>query len=885
MSIKTVNSFAALKTIASSIKTVKVNNNQENVMKCTKKNNYGISAELVAELFDGYKQVEFDREAIRYDQWFLNRPVVRVANGEVINTLVICEAKGLIGAAKMENKIAQDAKRKLETKKVNMAKEATKAAKRLLNKEIKMEMDKKPVLKGMSDMEFKGNVIVCREEEITVVVKEGRICVSINKKAEKKEEVMVVETVVFVEKNKEEINSMSCAERIKYKAARVEYRRNGGIVTLTSDGMKLGTTEIITKGGFMNNDPQDFGPQRYCNCHAGIIETGNHGDALALDEMMDDYGVEYADDNSVTYDMERELGGSRTKLEEMEGGFFCPECGQTYDMSDCYMDGHVDGAAFIPETAMPNYSAFETEETASCRSLSIVVNDYTDMKQLKADILSECNGDLLMAENMAEMLVTETELDMDSTDGLGRGMISYVEEFGNGMDYDDDGEMIDQRADDNTMINVEACADKLIPWLGQTVNILGMLDIRTKANDKIIDGAFSRYYKTSHTKLAETIKEKAKLAQTNIISLRDTMVKDANGIESTVISEFDAKYLINELTYEYDYWMSWAMDEEWNGYKKHQVMRSNCIDHMANGGELSYYQYEDKEGKTTFGYHPATYVKEDTNYISHGGSFMVAQDNSAHLEAAVMERMSMMENVTVNAYEFKGNKFISMVLFDGATRIGAFSGMAFDPTVKFFNELVNEAEGTVITNNNYSLIKQLEENGAHVVSNLNVLINDLATYWGIEIDPTVSKQISSNKWLADLQFTGKDVESTVKVDLLNDYTDVEVGHDYSPINAPEIDIHVEKSVALVNGEIECSIRVVVGEEKEETIASVLHGHTNRLWNSLKNVSYSTTSKTEDMELASANVVVRIGDDFLSVEDAYYEELAEMAAMEDTLSYK
>ena len=39
------------------------------------------------------------------------------------------------------------------------------------------------------------------------------------------------------------------------------------------------------------------------------------------------------------------------------------------------------------------------------------------------------------------------------------------------------------------------------------------------------------------------------------------------------------------------------------------------------------------------------------------------------------------------------------------------------------------------------------------------------------------------------------------------------------------------------------------------------------------------------DIPTANIVVRVGDDFLSEEDAYYEELAEMAAMESTLSYK
>jgi len=802
----TFNSFSALKSIVN----VTVSNNvsnEESTMTYNEANNYGVSKSIITTLMAGNVQMEMDNEVIAYDQWFLNRPVVRVANGEVINYSVIKEAKSLIGKAKMEAKVFTDAQIKQQQKEVNMAKEAKKAAKRLMAKEQRVEMAKKPVVKGMSDMEFVNDKIVCREENLTVTVSNGYISVAMNPTKEvKMEEVKVIET------------------------------------------------KTVTNGASMMNDPEDFGPQRWCNCHNGVTEE-------TLNDMMEELEVQYADQHPITADMERELTGSRSKLEKCEDGFVCPCCGEMYEMDGLVYDGHADTMAYVLDSEMPKYSPVaDDSDVETCKNISLVVNEFTDMKALKADILNACKGDLFMAQNMAEMITTESELNSEMEDGLGRGMISYMEEFGNG-EYDDDG--MEMEVNNNGMVDVEMAADKIIPWLGETVNILGMLDIRDRADDKVMDGVFSRYYKTNHAKLAEVIKNKATLAKTNIYALRDTKVDG-----DTVISDFDAKYLLSELTYEFDYWMSFAMDSEWNGYKKHQVMRSACISHLENGGELSYYQYETKAGEVAFGYHPATYTNEKLNYINHGGAFMLAEDNKEHLKSAVMERMTQLSNIVVNKYSFNGNDFISMVLFDGAKRIGAYSSFANDENIAFFGDLIAESDGMVMDNNNYGLICDMKKAGVHVVSSLYMLVNDLAAYWNIEIDPTVTKQIPSNKWLADLVFTGKEVDSTVDYTLINDYTEEE---------------HV--TVFPMSMWVAGDKYIEEGMDSYESIADLLHGHNSIAWNSIKySTNKATVSEGEDMDIVSANIVVRIGDDFITEEDAYYEELAEMAAMESTLYF-
>ena len=114
----TIKNFSELAKIVSvsNVSTTINNNKEESIMTYSKENNYGVSAEIVNQLMAKNVQMEMDNEVIAYGEWFLNRPVVRTVVGEVINYAVIKEAKKLIGSAKMEMKMMNDAKIK-QTKK------------------------------------------------------------------------------------------------------------------------------------------------------------------------------------------------------------------------------------------------------------------------------------------------------------------------------------------------------------------------------------------------------------------------------------------------------------------------------------------------------------------------------------------------------------------------------------------------------------------------------------------------------------------------------------------------------------------------------------------------------------------------------------------------
>ncbi|MCP4324368.1 MAG: hypothetical protein GY787_21420 [Alteromonadales bacterium] len=739
----TFNSFSALKTVLSTVSTN--NNNEESTMTYNELNNYGVSEAIVNVLMEGNKQVEMDMEVIAYDQWFLNRPVVRTVNGEVLNTQVIKEAKSLIGKAKVEIKVMTDAKIKQQKKEENMAKEARKAAKRVLRKEQKMETAKMVKVEGMTDMEFVNNeTIICHEETVTVTVKQGYASVSINEDVIKEEEVMEV--------------------------------------------MEVKTKEVITKGkgGFMNNDPEGFGPQRWCNCHNGVtdetieeqellittlteeveeldyqveeaqsdiivaMEEGEDesyidsitGDITAIMDEANDKQDELANAKQVLSEMIHETTGSRTKLETCEDGFFCPACEQVYATDGLVFDGHADSMAYVLDSEMPNYKAFADVEIKSCRSVSLIGKEETvrDMlvKELSKDgsgLLDDAGFD--MFHKLTAFICDEEYLNSEMKDGLGRGMVSYEEFMENNDDAEDNG------------INVQTASEKLIPWLGETVNILGMLDFKNKAGDFMFDGAFKRYYKTNHFALATHIKTKATEAKKNIYALANTEVDG-----ETVIDAVQESYLINVLWDEYEYWMAFLGDGEWNGYKKHQFMRSECLDHVAKGGSLKYYQYETKAGEISFGYHKDTYTKENVAYVD-GSIDLTAEVDRKNELSTLADILGKNENNWWSAYKHNNNWFVNAAI---TTESGdyvqtAFSGFANQEVVDFFRAMKEDH----LKDNTWEVINNLKESGVKVNSNLYYFTKQLLEFYNVEVAATVNKQISSNKWLADLQFMGKDV--------------------------------------------------------------------------------------------------------------------------------
>ena len=684
----TYNSFSALSALSESLTSSEPVYNDVN--------NYGVDSDIVNILEAGYQQLMMDEEVIRYDKWFLNRPINRHVNGEIINISVIKEAKN-------NAKMALDAMAKDEKRAAGLAKEARKAAKRLLNKEIKMEMETAKMVKlsGMTDMEFiGGDTIICHEDKMTITVNRGYISVAINKSTEK------------------------CTE-----CSTITPKQGGSMGNYTSD---------------------EFGPQRYCRCHNGVTEE-------LLQETMDELGVQFPDEHPKTQTMDEELQGSRTKLEEFEDGFICPVCGAIYDTTNDVHDGHYDTYAFMMDEDKPLYTPFADDTTGinKCKSISLVVNEYTDINQLKSDILTACNGDIYMAECMAEMIVTETEMDKDMTDGIGRDMISYVEDI-TADDYDDDGEAINYS--DNNMINVEQAADKLIPWLGETVNILGMLDIVDRSGNKLSDGVFTKLYKTSHDKLGQHILDKASIAKKNILALRDTVVEG-----DTVISKTDAEYLLSELTHEYDYWMSWVNDDEWSGYKTHQFIRSNAIDHVIAGGELKYYKYTNANGEVTFGYHPDSYTKDGVNYVD-GSMRLVQEVTNSDRVNELAKVVSDNDNNWWSGYEYNGVWYVNAMIYNGDKAVVAFKGKATKEIVEFFRSTtINH-----IKNNTSRIIDNSAITGVKVDYNFYYFTNDLINIFNVDAKATLKRRVSSNKWLADIDTNcGNDVKRTTLVAMIN----------------------------------------------------------------------------------------------------------------------
>ena len=493
----------------------------------------------------------------------------------------------------------------------------------------------------------------------------------------------------------------------------------------------------------------EFGPHRFCNCHGGYTETIIQDMESNLDSLKEELenaeeylqDCDFLSDEHISalkkdindleelignkecklFDAIHELNGSRTELEQMEGGFFCPSCGAVYETE--HLDSDEFGS-FVLESELPYFSEFDYDDSVkSCDSFSLVVSDRSQKLDTVNRLIKICHNDIDLVARLEKFIVTEEELD-GFKDPIGNSFFSYEEDINDESEDSEDSNL------GSNIIDLAKAGDSVLPWVGQTVSIMGMLDSLNTNSGRMSIGAFKRYYKINHTRLKEYIVDAAVNARKGIAAITNEFPEIYNG--------FQRDYLDN-LVDEYYYWLGFCEEEEFNGYIKHQYFRSIAIDHVNAGGQLKYYLHNGK-----LAYHVDSFVK-DVQYVS--GDISVLEEISAqYIRDEVIDYLRNTKTWWSGYRTAKGVPMINAFIFtDTDTPVAVFAAVANKEIFDFFKAINTK----FYTQNTYKQVMECYNSGINKHSSVDYLLMDVAKRIGVK--PTRAKFISSNKWIACYQ--------------------------------------------------------------------------------------------------------------------------------------